>query len=463
MQLIALFVNVIYLFCSTMTLVQLNVETKRNAVAPTTVTAGPSKIDLKYKQKTDDWTLSDFHLVRNMQVGYFAMPLALSGLAAAFKLSSDWVRDFVDVPSENKTFLEDTYWKVASLISAAVFVVMLVLYTIRYLMYSGKCATEWGCPLRGPLFGTITITTMMLAFLLDDVHNDETIADDYSGVSRFFFIAGAVMHTALTIMKGGEWIGRRLELEHVHATWIVLPVGLAVASFCLPVLYSGDIDGPLDDIILAARFFYGFASLMWVALFTITFFKAVTTHNSDDRIRHSLSTWIAAPCVLGMAEYFICTTTAAFDVADGTEQCKGAFVQNYFIGIMFFFIFAWASMPHINFFGRDKFNMNYWTECFALDTLAAASAIFHIIVDDNEKSGFFFVFLAIAVIANIIAFMHTLASIIRRRSVFTPVSRNEIGITILLIQVCLGFLLNHFVHAILTLYSTHNRRLSGAL
>mmetsp|Transcript_29931 Transcript_29931/g.43957 ORF Transcript_29931/g.43957 Transcript_29931/m.43957 type:complete len:483 (-) Transcript_29931:70-1518(-) len=235
-----------------------------------------------------------------------------------------------------------------------------------------------------------------------------------------FFLAAAIVHTALTIMKGGEWLGRRLELEHVHATWIVLPVGLAVASFCLPVLYSRDIDGPLDDVILAARFFYGFASLMWVALFTITFFKVVTTHNSDDRIRHSLSTWIAAPCVIGMADYFICRTTSAYDMAISIEQCKGSFVQNYFIGIMFFFIFVWASMPQINFFGRDKFNMNYWTECFALDTLAASSAIFHLIVDDNEKAGFFFVFLTIAVIANIVAFMHTLASMIRRRSVFTP-------------------------------------------
>mmetsp|Transcript_29931 Transcript_29931/g.43959 ORF Transcript_29931/g.43959 Transcript_29931/m.43959 type:complete len:120 (-) Transcript_29931:1322-1681(-) len=64
---------------------------------------------------------------------------------------------------------------------------MFVLYGIRFLMYPRKCATEWDCPLRGPLFGTITITIMTLCFLLDDVHNDETIADDSSDVTRGFF------------------------------------------------------------------------------------------------------------------------------------------------------------------------------------------------------------------------------------------------------------------------------------
>jgi hypothetical protein len=37
----------------------------------------------------------------------------------------------------------------------------------------------------------------------------------------------------------------------------------------------------------------------------------------------------------------------------------------------------WAWLPYINFFGRDKFGMSYWSFGFSLDVVAAASCMFY--------------------------------------------------------------------------------------
>ena len=404
----------------------LNVETK-NAVAPEPVFVdSKNPIALKYKKKSDDWTLQDFHLVRNMQVTYFAMPLSLSGLASALKIgANNWgATSFPGIAlSTEKEFLESRYWEVVSIISATVFVLMTILYGIRLIKHPAKCKTEWDCPLRSPSFGTWTITMMLLAFLFYDAIDD----DDYIlSISRGFFYFAISLHIILTVMKTAEWIGFRLELEHVHASWMIFPVGLGVAVSCYPV-FAGDYNDFLSDDLILANAMYSVAYLMWITLFVITFFKAVTTHNSDDRVRHALFIWLAAPGVIGFSDYILCTAASA-TIDNDFGQCQINFIQHYALGLFFFAVFIWASMPHINFFGRDKFSMNYWVECFALDMLAATSVAFHLITEGNTKVGFMYTFIVIAGIANALAFLHTLASVIRRRAVFTPVSKDKVYI-----------------------------------
>lgn len=63
--------------------------TDSHAPKPVVVDTDPnSKIALKYKKKTDEWTKDDFHLIRHMLPCYFAIPLAISGLSLAFKIAS---------------------------------------------------------------------------------------------------------------------------------------------------------------------------------------------------------------------------------------------------------------------------------------------------------------------------------------------------------------------------------------
>jgi tellurite resistance protein TehA-like permease len=77
---------------------------------------------------------------------------------------------------------------------------------------------------------------------------------------------------------------------------MIMPVGLSVAALVAPVIpmFAVDSDHAGGEIFIA-RFFQSFALFMWIVLFTITFFKVVTTHNSDTRVRHGIFIWVAAP------------------------------------------------------------------------------------------------------------------------------------------------------------------------
>jgi glutaredoxin len=111
--------------------------TKSNAPKPIKVDTDPSNpIALKYKKKTDEWSKDDFDPIRHMQVGYFGMPLSLTGLSVAFKISSNWSEPF---GRANRTIIvPDAWFQVAACIGVFFFVVMLLLYTCRLVLYPHK-------------------------------------------------------------------------------------------------------------------------------------------------------------------------------------------------------------------------------------------------------------------------------------------------------------------------------------
>ncbi len=56
------------------------------------------------------------------------------------------------------------------------------------------------------------------------------------------------------------------------------------------------------------QFWFGFAFVMWLPLFAITFYKAVVKKEDDDRMRPLLAVWVAAPAVMAFA-YLECFNT----------------------------------------------------------------------------------------------------------------------------------------------------------
>ena len=386
------------------------------APAPVRVDTDPSSpVSLKYKKKTDEWTKDDFDLIKHMQVAYFGMPLAIGGLAMAFKIAGEWSEGLQ--PGLRLIVVQDTWYHVTALAAAVNFCIFALLYLARVVMYPNKILKEWDCPLRSNGFGLITITLMLFAFLIYDeidVREDEK-APQF--IARYVWWVGAVGHAFLTVTKFGEWIGRRLEMEHVHIQWMILPVGLGVAGLVAPLVkpFPEDNENSVGNMQIA-RFFYSFAWFMWITLFVVTFFKTVTTHNSDHRLRHGVFIWLAAPCILGLAEFTICL----YDGFLSRDQCEAAFAEKYFIGIFIFCGLFWANLPHLGFFGRDPFGMGYWTECFALDTLAGSAALFYALTGYQVSRVLMLIALIMAAIANMTAFLHTASAMVRRRTVFTP-------------------------------------------
>lgn len=201
-----------------------------------------------------------------MQVSYFAMPLSICGLAVAFKLASglDLSRPLCETrvltlvmasqgvmemsPIRSDLKPTETYFHTLTIIAAVVFVIFFLLYMIRLVLHSRKCSSEWDDPMRSPSFGAISLFLMLFAFLIFDINadgkttmggmmfdGDEPVDDkNWEWFARVIFWLGAITHILLTIAKFGEWVGKRLEMEHVHPTWMMLPVGCLVAAMVSP-------------------------------------------------------------------------------------------------------------------------------------------------------------------------------------------------------------------------------------
>jgi hypothetical protein len=190
-----------------------------------------------------------------------------------------------------------------------------------------------------------------------------------------------------------------------------------ICILCVPHLTNGYKIKTIKTIF--CRFFFSFAYIMWICLFVITFFKVVTTHNSDNRQRHSHFIWIAAPCITGLAEFIMCYSFNSISNPAGSYQCAAKFTEYYFMAIFMLLCLIYASLPHIAFFGANKFNMGYWTECFALDTIAACACFYHALTGYYVSKVLMVMFLITASIANTVAFLHTLVCMVRQRDVFT--------------------------------------------
>lgn len=276
-------------------------------------------------------------------------------------------------------------------------------------------------------FGAMTITVMLFAFLLyDEIDVDETGKEKTPAkVARAFFWMGAVAHMLMVIAKFSEWVGKRLEFEHVAPQWIILPVGLAVASLDASIIPMFEVsmaneDNHREANIMLARFFLSIASFMWTALFAVTFLKTVVGHNSDPRKRHGVGVWMAAPCVVGLADFGICMNETG-----DARHCEAEFSSYYFLGIFFFLSFVWMTFRYIAFLGIDKFNKGYWMDCFCIDTLAACAALFYDLNNFNASRTLMVIGLTVAAFSNLVAFLHTLELLLKRRVFFTPMVRNK--------------------------------------
>ncbi|CAD7704182.1 unnamed protein product, partial [Ostreobium quekettii] len=338
----------------------------------------PSTIDLSYKVKTDAMTREDFHPFKHVQIAHFAMHLATCGLAVVLKFESD-LRDRT----------RDTAWKVVAIISAAVFVIWLALYAIKWVKYPQKVRKEWMCPMRSNFFAVPPIVLLLLAFLLESESSD--------GAKALFWI-GAPLGLLVATMLGGNWLAERHSDDHINPGWLIGPVGLFIAALVMP-----GIDEDYQD---AAYLWFGPAVLMWIVLFTITFYRAVVGHNSDDRLRPSMWIWLACPAI-AMVTYVQITGNGVDWVAESL----------FYMALGLFGMLSWGFMR--NFFARHKFVMGYWAFGFPLDALAIAAIQYDAAIGTDFTKVIVYITLSLAATVTLVLTLHTSAGIIRR-GVFIP-------------------------------------------
>jgi len=388
-------------------------------LAPVAAVAGTRSLDLKYKVKTDEWTRDSFNVLKYVQISYFAIPMSIAGLAFAWKLSSCYAGSF--------SLATANAWYQTFGIAAAVFYFgLLILYTIKVVLFFSKVKKEWDCPLRGSMFGMMTLCLMLFAGLVYDINGNGT-----ETFARILLWIGIVGHLFMTIVKFGEYISRPLEWEHVHASWMILPVGNLVAALLCPIV-------PLfeDNVVVSvecAWIFFSIGVFMWFPLFTMTFQKAIVNKNHDGRLRPMLFIWIAAPAVAGLA-FWIMTTVESlpanqtmFFRFDQNPYCTKIDTSDYatftglgaffricvFLSLILFGSLLWAFSPRLGFYGQDPVGLECWNYVFPTATLSAIFLVYHMLVHTPCTEAVAIILLSIATLLTGVCFLHTANKLIR--------------------------------------------------
>ncbi|DBA68888.1 TPA: hypothetical protein ACH3X2_013364 [Trebouxia sp. C0005] len=303
---------------------------------------GPTHIDLKYKVKTDEYTMQNFDIIKYCHLNHFASMLGLAGLAVVWQVASQAPYDL---------HISATVFKVIVVLAAVLFVVLLALYAAKAAVYPKKVSKEWQCPMRSNSFSIPFMILMLFAYVMDgQFHHSHKFA-------QVIFWIGAVGVLMLAFIKVGDWISHRFDVEHVSAAWLVAPVGGPfVMALVAPAISRAYVE--------AALFGFGFALIMWLVLFTMTFQRAITAANADDRHRPAMWMWVAAPAIACLAYNSIVGETDG----NGALTFDNVSKSFMFMALSLFFCLGWGFVR--GFFGRSKFDMADWGYSFPVDVLA---------------------------------------------------------------------------------------------
>ena len=278
-------------------------------------------ISLQYKRKNEDWEKDDFDPIRHLHLQYFFCPLSLSTLALAFKLAAGTT----DLQFHARdAALNDTWFQVISTLSAFIFVFISFLFLAKAILHRNKVFKEGQDPTKSTGVSAIATSFMVFGFLCYDQLSDPNSNKDSPAqvLGRVFFWIGSVSQAWLTIKHVGQWIGRPMDLERIQPHWLMHSIGLGVAAFTAPVVGPFSLVDPnATATAVIARFYGSFSWTLWITLFVVSFFKVLTQPSNDNRLKHGIWLWLAAPCTLAIGDITFCLGSVNVQSENELDDC----------------------------------------------------------------------------------------------------------------------------------------------
>lgn len=291
------------------------------------------------------------------------------------------------------------------------------------MLFFRKVRRDLADPLASTGLAAVTISFVIFGFLCwDEVFFvDETVDSTSEVLGRVFWWIGSSLHAVFTVAAVGGWVAkqqRNLPLEQVHSHWLVYPIGFALAASFTHIVRPFPNDNPnlvVNDTI--ANLLYSFGMILWLALFAVVFFTVITGRQDCGNLplRHGIWLWAGAPAAFACASISLCAGEGGMSAVPG---CRGEVERYFFAAILLFCVLVWAAFA--GYFGRGTFTMASWIDCFALDMMSASSSMFYISNGWLIAAVLEYFFLGVAAIANLVALLHTMLSLIQRRNVATP-------------------------------------------
>ncbi len=265
--------------------------------------------------------------VTHFPISFFSMVMGLAGLTIAWqKAQHIFEVDLSITPS-------------LLVLTGSVFVVLMLLYTAKYITNYEAVLKEFKNPIKLHFFPTISISLLLIsiAFLQFD-----------QSMSLPIWLAGSIIHLMFTLYVVNAWIHHdHFEVQHLNPAWFIPAVG----NVLVPVA------GVQLGFVEISWFFFSIGMLFWMILLTIIFNRIMFHNPMQDKLIPTLFILIAPPAV-----GFIAYMKLAGDL--------DAFARIlYFAGLFL----TMLMLIQVKRFAKLQFFLSWWAYSFPLAAITIAS------------------------------------------------------------------------------------------
>jgi tellurite resistance protein len=303
-----------------------------------------------------------------LPVALFGSVMGLSGLSIAWKLAAAQY----GVPREIAL--------VISVVAIIAFLCLALAYTLKALTAFDAVRAEFNHPIAGSLFGTISISLLLLPILLVGLN---------LALARGLWLVGAFAMTFIAWRTVLRWLSHQQQTVHATPAWIVPVVGMLDIPLAFPLL-----DLPaLHDVMIFALAVGLFFS---VPLVTMIFSRLMFETRIPDAMQPTLLIMIA-PFAVGFSAYVV--TTGHIDL----------FAQGLLFINLFMLTVLLGRLRHL--LRCCPFRLAWWAVSFPLAATAVAAIKFDAFEHSLLSTGLAFIVLAGASIVIAALLLRTLIGI----------------------------------------------------
>jgi len=269
--------------------------------------------------------------LKSFPVSWFAMIMGMSGFTIA------WSR------AEHLFGLGFALSPILLPVTAALFVLLAVLYAAKAVKYPRDVIGELQHPVKVAFVPTISIALILLsiAFLRDCVE-----------LSFWLWVVGVSLHLTLTLYVLSSWIHHtKYEIAHLNPAWFIPVVG----NILVPIAGMHHASPEIS------WFFFSLGLFFWPVLTAIIFYRLIFHGSLPERLMPTLFIFIAPPAV-GFISYY--------NLVDGID----AFARVLYGVALFFTLLLFVQ---IRLFARLKFFLSWWAYSFPLAAVTIATLIMY--------------------------------------------------------------------------------------
>ena len=260
-------------------------------------------------------------------VSFFSSVMGMAGFSIAI------------AKAESIYALEPKVSLVLSVITMLLFLLLLVIYSLKFIKEKEAVIKELHHPIKISFFPTISISLLLLSICM--LHTNTELAN-------VLWLIGSSLHLGFTLYVMNAWINHDyFNINHMNPAWFIPIVGnILVPIAGVPLGYA--------DI---SWFFFSIGIVFWPVLLTIIYYRVIFHPALPDKLVPTFFILIAPPAV-GFLSYM---------------QLNGEldnFARVLYFSSLFFTLLVFTQFRR---FSKLQFFLSWWAYSFPLAAVSIAS------------------------------------------------------------------------------------------